>query len=85
MTTIKLNQYHIITFDGKVIEDFPGRRVHIGMLVNFDLVKDKQGKHKLYIKDIHSGTDINVDESFVVQVNKLVAQVKKAQAEFKFD
>jgi len=85
MTAIKINQMSVITFDGEVIEKFPDRRIHIGMLVEFELVKDKHGKHKLKVRDLLTSGEWNVDDEFVPQVTKFVAEVQKAKSEFKFD
>jgi hypothetical protein len=85
MTTIKINQMSVVTFDGEVIEKFPDRRIHIGMLVEFALVRDKQGKYKLNVRDLLTSGEWNIDDEAVPKVTKLVAQVQKAKSEFKFD
>ena len=85
MITIMPTPRSIVTFDGYVIDVFPEWRKHIGLLRDIELRTDKRGKHTLYISDIYSSGEINVDEEAVPKVNLLIAEVKRARAEFKPD
>lgn len=88
MVTVKLreNPRSILTFDGHVLEPFPGDwRKHIGLITKIELLTDRKGQHTLSIQDRYSKGELTVDEGAVPKVTQLIAAVQKAQAEFKFD
>ena len=80
----------VLSFDGEVLDVFrlsESVRVHISLLDNLDLKTDKKGQHTLDINKAGGYTmqGILVDEDAVDKVTKLIAEVQKAKAQFKFD
>jgi len=85
MTTIKLSDAAILSFDGEVLEFFPNWRIHIAQLKKFELVTDRGGKHILSIASIFSGKDVAVDENMIPKITQFIAEVQNAKAGFQFD
>ena len=87
MVTIKLSEVGnlVLTFDGAVLEIFRYQRLHVTMIDNIQLMTDKHGHHKLRIDAPGGFPDNDVDEAAFPKVTKVVAEVQKAKAEFRFD
>jgi hypothetical protein len=92
MITIKLSADNplVLSFDGEVLEVFrlsSSNRVHISLINNLELKTDKKGAHSLDINAI-GGYVLQgnaVDENAFPKITKLIAEVQKAKAGFKFD
>jgi hypothetical protein len=87
MVTVKLSEgtNTILTFDGAVLEIFKSQRLHVAIIDNIELLTDKHGHHKLRIVTYGGFPDLDVDEAAFPKVTKVIADVQKAKAEFKFD
>ena len=87
MVTVKLSEgtNTILTFDDAVLKIFRYQRLHVAMIDNIQLLTDKHGNHKLRIDAPGGFPDLEVDEGAFPKVTKIIADVQKAKAEFKFD
>ena len=87
MVTIKLSELtnEVLAFDGAVLEIFGYQRLHVAQLQKFEVTTDRHGHHKLSIIATGSFPYIEVDEKAFPKVTQIVADVQKANAEFKFD
>ena len=89
MTTIKLDNRSLLSFDGTTVEFFHGgdsRRAHIGAMSNIQIETDKKGKHWLSIdKEMESGQLFNISDQVYTQVSELVAQIQSAMSSFRAD
>ncbi len=80
----------VLSFDGSVLEVFKlssSSRVHASLIESLELKTDKKGKHALDI-NVTGSYVINVntvDEGAVPKVTRLIEEVQKAKAGFRFD
>ena len=90
--TIRLAEHYrlVLAFDGTVLEVFrhsSSERVHVSLIDNLELKTDKKGKHTLDINAAGGYTMQGnaVDEPSCPKVGRLIAEVQKAKAAFRFD
>ena len=87
MVAIRLHENYrsVMAFDGEVLEFYLDRRIHISQITNIQLLTDRHGNHKLRLEIPGGFGDLDVDEKAFPKVTKVITDLLKAKAEFRFE
>ena len=90
MVTLKLSEKTnaIATFDEAIFEVVGFYRVHVAQIESIQANTDKKGQHEILVESPtcnHARFFTPVDENAFAKVVQLVATIRQAKADFRFD